>query len=248
MWRCSARWLRSLRIAAFRSTSSSPRRKPPYAASLGDGSLVEELAAKASSSLSGEEASLTGAEQLVQGIVIAVTAGYVPAAPTLRTALAHICEDVESDVAVTASAHAHTPALELLAVNAAAALLDDAAGQAVTRSWVESGGQARALSTLPIALDLTSVFEIFAGRFRAAESAMAEAEAILSFVGSAVTWATPVSARCSSMPTAVKKGRARRCSAQGTRCPRARRRHRSRSRPVPRSPCSSSAGVAMPRR
>lgn len=156
-----------------------------YAASLDDGSLAEEVAAKAHTSLSGEETSLTTAERLVQGIAIAVTAGYVPAAPTLRTALASLREDVdESDVATKANAHDHAPTLELLAVNAAAALLDDAAGQVVTRSWVEFARRARTLSTLPIALDLASVFEIFAGRFRAAESAIAEAEAILSFLGS----------------------------------------------------------------
>jgi DNA-binding CsgD family transcriptional regulator len=156
-----------------------------YAASLGEGSLAEEVAAKARTSLSGEEASLTAAERLVQGIAIAVTAGYVPAAPTLRTALASLREDVEgSDVAAKANAHDHTPALELLAVNAAAALLDDASAHVVTRSWVEFARRARTLSTLPIALDLMSVFEIFAGRFRTAESAIAEAEAILSFVGS----------------------------------------------------------------
>ena len=78
----------------------------------------------------------------------------------------------------------HTPALELLAVNAAAACCSTT--PPVRRSpgrGSSSARRARALSTLPIALDLTSVFEIFAGRFRAAESAIAEAEAILSFVG-----------------------------------------------------------------
>jgi DNA-binding CsgD family transcriptional regulator len=156
-----------------------------YAASLGDASLAEEVAAKARTSLSGEEASLTPAERLVYGIAVALTEGYVPAAPILRTALEGFGEDVEvSDVAATANVREHEPGLELLAVHAAAALLDDAAGQVVTRSWVAFARRARTLTTLPIALDLMSVFEIFAGRFRAAESAMAEAEAILSFVGS----------------------------------------------------------------
>ena len=156
-----------------------------YAASLGEGSLAEDVSARARTFLSGDEASRTATERLVEGIAIAVTAGYVPAAPFLRSALVRLRADVDpSDVASTTSAHEHTPALELLAVHAAAALLDDAAGQAVTRSWVEFARRARTLSTLPTALDLTSVFEIFAGRFRAAESAITEAEAILSFVGS----------------------------------------------------------------
>jgi DNA-binding CsgD family transcriptional regulator len=39
------------------------------------------------------------------------------------------------------------------------------------------------LNTLPIALDLKAVCDVFAGRFRAAESAILEADDVLSFVG-----------------------------------------------------------------
>ena len=130
--------------------------------------------------LPGEE-SLSSSELLVRGTAVALTDGYLAGAGMLRGARrpaggsrAHWCHPRPQP----------TRARHLLAVNAAAALLDDAAFEAVTRWWTAFARRTGTLTSLPIALDLLSVFEVLAGRFQAAEGAIAEAEDILAVVGS----------------------------------------------------------------
>jgi DNA-binding CsgD family transcriptional regulator len=155
-----------------------------YAESLGADSEVNAIAAAALHLLP-EGASLRPAEELVRGIAIRLTDGYVAAAPVIRGALAGLRERGENDdgARLMQDAHEHGAMLHLLGVNAACALLDDAALDLATRSWVVFGRRTRTLTTLPIALDLKGVCDVFAGRFRAAESAILEADDILSFVG-----------------------------------------------------------------
>ena len=105
------------------------------------------------------------------------------------------------------------------------------------------------MTTLPIALDLMSVFEIFAGRFRAAEAAIAEAEAILSFIGSRGHIGDPGLGELFLHAYRGDEDKARDDgAAQVTRRAGAGRRRRSRSRRTTRSPCSSWDGVATRRR
>jgi DNA-binding NarL/FixJ family response regulator len=153
-----------------------------YAGSLAEGSLAHDISTAARRLL--PRSAVTPTEQLVGGIGTCLTEGHVAAASTLRAALAGLREQAEdAGVVVTPNAHDRAHVLHLLAVNAAAAVLDDAALETVTRSWVELGRRTRTLNTLPIALDVRSVSEIFAGRFRAAAAAIAEAEDVLSLVG-----------------------------------------------------------------
>ena len=155
-----------------------------YAGSLRDDALVDAIASAALRLLP-EGDSATPAELLVGGIAVRLRDGYAASAPMLRSALAGLRQQVEDAGEVaTPSAHERANVLHLLAVNAAVAVLDDGALEAVTRSWVHFGRRTRTLTTLPIALDTRSVVEILAARFRAAASAIAEAEEILSLVGS----------------------------------------------------------------
>ncbi len=155
-----------------------------YAGSLRDDALVDAIASAALRLLP-EGDSATPAELLVRGIAVRLTDGCVASAPMLRSALAGLRQQVEEvgEVA-TPSAHERANVLHLLAVSAAVAVLDDGALEAVTRSWIHFGRRTRTLTTLPIALDTRSVADILAARFRAAASAIAEAEEILSLVGS----------------------------------------------------------------
>jgi DNA-binding CsgD family transcriptional regulator len=155
-----------------------------YSESLCDPSLRDAVAAAALHLLP-ERTSPEPIEELVRGIAIRLAGGYVAAAPVIRTALAGLRERAEDDqgARVMPDAHEHGAMLHLLAVNAACALLDDVALDVATRSWLEFGRRTRTLTTLPIALDLRSVCDVFAGRFRAAESMMTEADDILSFTG-----------------------------------------------------------------
>jgi len=154
-----------------------------YAGSSRDDALVEAVASTALRLLPEGDAA-TPAELLVRGIAVRLTDGYAASASMLRSALAGLRQQVEEagDIA-TPNAHECANLLHLLAVDAAAAILDDAAFEAVTRSWVHFGRRTQTLTTLPIALDTRSVVEIFAARFRAAASAIAEAEQILTLVG-----------------------------------------------------------------
>ena len=155
-----------------------------YAGSLRDDAQVDAIASMALRLLP-ERDSATPAELLVGGIAIRLTDGYAASAPMLRNALAGLRQQVEEAGEIaTPNAHERANVLHLLAVSAAVALLDDGALEAVTRSWVDFGRRTRTLTTLPIALDTRSVAEILAARFRAAASAIAEAEEILSLVGS----------------------------------------------------------------
>jgi DNA-binding CsgD family transcriptional regulator len=154
-----------------------------YAGSLRDDALVDAIASTALRLLP-EGHSATPAELLVGGIAVLLTDGYAASAPMLRSALAGLRQQVqEAGEIATPNAHERANVLHLLAVSSAVALLDDGALEAVTRSWVDFGRRTRTLTTLPIALDTRSVAEILAGRFRAAASAIAEAEQILSLVG-----------------------------------------------------------------
>jgi DNA-binding CsgD family transcriptional regulator len=155
-----------------------------YTGSLRDSSLEHEIAAAALRMVP-EVRSATPTELLVRAMAVRLEAGHTASAPSLRAAVASLRQQIEEsgDVAMP-SLHDRANMVHLLAVNAAAAILDDAAIHAVTHSWVELGRRTRTLTTLPIALDLRSVSEIFAGRLRAAASAIAEADEILSFVGS----------------------------------------------------------------
>jgi DNA-binding CsgD family transcriptional regulator len=155
-----------------------------YAGSLRDDAPVDAIASTALRLLP-EGDCATPAELLVRGIAVRLTDGYAASAPMLRSALAGLRQQVEETGNIaTPNAHERANVLHLLAVSAAAALLDDGALQAVTRSWVDFGRRTQTLTTLPIALDTRSVAEILAARFRAAASAIAEAEEILSLVGS----------------------------------------------------------------
>ena len=155
-----------------------------YAGSLRDDALVDVIASTALRLLP-EGDSATPAELLVGGMAVRLRDGCAASAPMLRRALAGLRQQVaEAGEIATPSAHERANVLHLLAVSAAVALLDDGALEAVTRSWVHFGRRTRTLTTLPIALDTRSVAEILAARFRAAASAIAEAEEILSLVGS----------------------------------------------------------------
>jgi DNA-binding CsgD family transcriptional regulator len=155
-----------------------------YAGSLRDDALVDTIASTALRLLP-ERDSATPAELLVAGMAVRLRDGHAASAPMLRSALAGLRQQVaEAGEIATPSAHERANVLHLLAVNAAGALLDDGALDAVTRSWVHFGRRTQTLTTLPIALDTRSVAEILAARFRAAASAIAEAEEILSLVGS----------------------------------------------------------------
>jgi DNA-binding CsgD family transcriptional regulator len=155
-----------------------------YVGSLRDDALVAAIAS-AALRLIPDGDSATPAELLVRGIAVRLRDGYAASAPMLRNALVGLRQQVEEAGEVaTPSAHERANVLHLLAVSAAAAVLDDGALDAVTRSWVRFGRRTRTLTTLPIALDTRSVAEILAARFRAAASAIAEAEDILSLVGS----------------------------------------------------------------
>jgi DNA-binding CsgD family transcriptional regulator len=155
-----------------------------YSESLCPDSLVDAVAASALQMLP-DVASSRPVEQLARGIAIRLSDGYVAAAPVIRSALAALRERAENDngARFMAAAHELGAMLHLLAVNAACALLDDVALDLATRSWVEFGRRTRTLTTLPIALDLRGVCDVFAGRFRAAETAIVEADNILSFAG-----------------------------------------------------------------
>ena len=155
-----------------------------YAESLCEGPHVKAIAAAALHLLPAP-ASSRPSEELVRAIAIRLSEGYVAAAPTVRAALAGLRERAEYDegARLMQGAHEHGAMVHLLAVNAAFSLLDDVALDVATRSWVDFGRRTRTLTTLPIALDLRSVCDVFAGRFRAAESAILEADGILSFVG-----------------------------------------------------------------
>ncbi len=154
-----------------------------YAGSLCDSSLVQAIATTARRLLP-EDAPLAPPELLVRGVAVLLSDGYSAAASTLRAALEGLRQQIEASTAsMTPSPHEDANMRHLLAVNAAAALLDDAALEAVTRSWVDFGRRTRSLTTLPIALDLMGVYEVFAGRFGTAESVTAEANDVLSFAG-----------------------------------------------------------------
>jgi DNA-binding CsgD family transcriptional regulator len=155
-----------------------------YAGSLGERSLADAITSAAVHLLP-EDSSLQPAEALVRGIAILLTDGCVAAAPNIRAALAELGERAENDEGARfmPDGHEHGAMLHLLGVNAACAVLDDVALDLATRSWVEFGRRTRTLTTLPIALDLRSVCDVFAGRFRDAETAIREADYILSFTG-----------------------------------------------------------------
>ncbi len=155
-----------------------------YAESLCDRSLAYAIGAAALHLLS-QASSLRPAEELVRGIAIRLADDYVASAPAIRAALAGLRERAEEDhsARLMTAADEHGAMLHLLGVNGALAVLDDVALDVATRSWVEFGRRTRTLTTLPIALDLRSVCDVFGGRFRAAESAMREADDILSFTG-----------------------------------------------------------------
>jgi DNA-binding CsgD family transcriptional regulator len=155
-----------------------------YAESLCERSLANTISAAALHLLS-EDSSLRPAEELVRGIAIRLTDDYVASASVIRAALTGLRERAENDdsARLMQDAHEHGAMLHLLAVNGACAILDDVALDLATRSWVEFGRRTRTLTTLPIALDLRSVCDVFAGRFRTAETAMLEADDILSFAG-----------------------------------------------------------------
>jgi DNA-binding CsgD family transcriptional regulator len=155
-----------------------------YGESLSERSLAHTISRTALHLLS-QASTLQPAEDLVRGIAIRLTDGHVAAAPVIRAALVGLRERAENDdgARLMPDAHEHGAMLHLLAVNAACAVLDDVALDLATRSWVEFGRRTRTLTTLPIALDLRSVCDVFAGRFRAAESAILEADDILSFTG-----------------------------------------------------------------
>lgn len=154
-----------------------------YVGSHCEGSLVHDVVMTALRLLP-EGASLAAAELLVRGIAVLLTDGYVAAAETLRGALAGLRQQIEGPTAsMTPSAHEDVNMRHLLAVNAAAALLDDTALEAVTRSWVDFSRRTRSLTTLPIALDVRAVYEVWAGRFGTAASLIGEANDILSFAG-----------------------------------------------------------------
>jgi DNA-binding CsgD family transcriptional regulator len=155
-----------------------------YAGSLSERSFTNDIAA-AVLRLLPEGASLRPTEALVRGIAIRLTDGDVAAAPVIRATLTGLRERVENDdgARLMQDAHEHGAMLHLLAVNAACAVLDDASLDLATRSWVDFGRRTRTLTTLPIALDLRAVCDVFGGRLRAAESAITEADDILSFSG-----------------------------------------------------------------
>ena len=137
-----------------------------YAGSLADDALVDAIASTALRLLPRADAA-TPAELLVRGMAVRLTDGYAAAAPPLRRALAGLRRQIEDTGEIaTPSAHEQANVLHLLAVNAAIALLDDSALDALTQSWVGFGRRTRTLTTLPIALDTRSVVDIFAARFR----------------------------------------------------------------------------------
>jgi DNA-binding CsgD family transcriptional regulator len=154
-----------------------------YAGRLGDRSSRALVATTARRFLP-EGDPLSSTELLVRGVAIALLEGWTTAAPTVRDGLTRLRQEAEQSGSLPSpKVPERGVVLHLLAVSAAACVFDDAALRAVSRSWVEFGERTRALATLPIALDITSVCEILAGRFRAAESAIAEAEGVLSLVG-----------------------------------------------------------------
>ena len=155
-----------------------------YTGSLRERSMAETITATVLHLLS-TASSLRPTEELVRGMAIRLTGDYVGAAPKIRAALAGLRQRVENDVGALTmqDAHEHGAMLFLLAVNAACSVLDDAGFDLATRSWVEFGRRTRTLTTLPIALDLRSVSHVFAGRFQAAETAIREADDIVSFTG-----------------------------------------------------------------
>jgi DNA-binding CsgD family transcriptional regulator len=155
-----------------------------YAETLGESDFSHTIATAALRLLPNGP-SLRPAEQLVRGIAIRLTDGYLAAAPVIRVALEGLRERADNDggARLMRDAHEHGAMLHLLAVNGACALLDAVALDRATQSWVEFGRRTRTLTTLPIALDLRGVSELFAGRFRTAESAILEADDILSFAG-----------------------------------------------------------------
>jgi DNA-binding CsgD family transcriptional regulator len=155
-----------------------------YTESLSERSTASEIATAALRLLN-DPALLRPTEALVRGIAIRLRDGYVAAAPVIRGALIGLRERVEHDdgARFMHDAHEHGAMLHLLSVSAACALLDDEALELATRSWCEFGRRTRTLTTLPIALDLRGLYEVFAGRFRAAESSITEADDILAFAG-----------------------------------------------------------------
>jgi DNA-binding CsgD family transcriptional regulator len=155
-----------------------------YTESLGEPSAAQAIATAALRLLP-NTASLSPPEALVRGIAIRMTDGYVAAAPIIRAALFALRERAENDEGgrLMQDAHERGAMLYLLAINAACALLDDAALDLATRSWCDFGRRTRTLSTLPIAFDLRGLAEVFAGRFRAAQASITEADDILAFAG-----------------------------------------------------------------
>ena len=155
-----------------------------YVGSLRESTFVENVAAAARRVLP-ERLPHTAIERLTLAIAILLADGYGSAAPTISAALGELRRRVEvSGLVLEAYADEDANMRHLLAVNAACALVDYGALQAATRSWVEFGRRTRSLTTLPIALDLLCVAEVLAGRFRAAEAAIAEADDMLSFAAS----------------------------------------------------------------
>lgn len=153
-----------------------------YAGSLVDATSAADVAS-AALRLVPDARPLTATQQLVRGIAQWIGDGDA-AAPTVRDALRRLCGEVDAPAGADAQTRRDLGSAYLLAVNAATAVLDDVALQTFTRSWVDSARATRSLAMLPVALDVTSVAELFAGRFGSAEAALAEADDILTFAGS----------------------------------------------------------------
>ncbi len=114
-----------------------------YAGSLRDGSLEHDIAAAALRMVP-EGSSATPTELLVRAMAVRLVAGHSASAPGLRAAVTLLRQQIEEsgDVAMPRP-HDRANMLHLLGVNAAAAILDDAAMHAVTHSWVELGRRTR---------------------------------------------------------------------------------------------------------
>ncbi len=129
--------------------------------------------------------------ELLRGVAVRLTEGYVPAAPFWRGAVAAVTDG--SPTVLDAVGH-HVHVVYFDAVLAATDLLDDAAWADLTRSWVQLARHTGALAALPLALSMSSWLEVLEGRVRTAGSDLAELEEIVSLSGQRGLLGTPTPA------------------------------------------------------
>ncbi len=160
--------LSSLDPAAARDTLLSALESAAFAGWAPSASLLAQIARIARSLPSTGDAPDSAPNLLLRGLTARATSGYAAAVPALRAAVrAFLEDDLDPDVALRR--------LELAAI-CAVDLLDDAAAERVTTSWIDRARESGALAGLAAGLAFRGAFvDGPAGRLAAVRTAEAEA-------------------------------------------------------------------------